>query len=381
MSIDFAAQQQRQITGDFSARVAALLNEAGYTRLETDIIQPADRFLTQAGDQIITRLFTFERRGQTMALRPEFTATAAHAYARQYAGQHPLPVVRWQFHGPVFEDDPALGSVAESYSIGAELIGMAGGAADAEIALAAVRTVDLADQGKSRLVMGHVGLMRSLVEQFRLDTRTVRFLLTRLEDLADGEAGRAAVLEHLDRLLGGVTAQYSSADDTILSTFAVPERDMTWGGRTRTDVVRRLAQKRQRSAEREQIYAALDFLTAWAQIDAPAAIALDQIAALIPDQASTAWTVLADWRVLIDTLINDGLQPDRVWLHPTLERSWDYYTGLVFEVRAPDDTLLCGGGRYDDLARLLGSPVSVPAVGFACYAEAAAARMIEKGAS
>ena len=43
-----------------------------------------------------------------------------------------------------------------------------------------------------------------------------------------------------------------------------------------------------------------------------------------------------------------------------------YYNGIVFEVRHPDVVEpLGGGGRYDGLARALGSPQEVPALGFA----------------
>ncbi len=74
----------------------------GYEVIETPMIEPADLFLTRAGDQLITRLFTFERYGQQLALRPEFTAAAAHRYTQS----HTHEVARWQFCGPVFEDNP-----------------------------------------------------------------------------------------------------------------------------------------------------------------------------------------------------------------------------------------------------------------------------------
>jgi ATP phosphoribosyltransferase regulatory subunit len=46
-------------------------------------------------------------------------------------------------------------------------------------------------------------------------------------------------------------------------------------------------------------------------------------------------------------------------------RPLDYYTGLVFEVRAEGDTApLIGGGRYDRLMEMLGAEQPIPAVGF-----------------
>lgn len=54
-----------------------------------------------------------------------------------------------------------------------------------------------------------------------------------------------------------------------------------------------------------------------------------------------------------------------------LGRGLAYYNGIIFEVKHPDwPGSLGGGGRYDGLARALGSPVNVPACGFAYTLEA-----------
>jgi ATP phosphoribosyltransferase regulatory subunit len=46
-------------------------------------------------------------------------------------------------------------------------------------------------------------------------------------------------------------------------------------------------------------------------------------------------------------------------------RPLDYYTGLVFEIGAPDlASPVCGGGRYDRLMEMLGADRPIPAVGF-----------------
>src|SRR5690606_11335496 len=76
------------------------MNSFGYTIMEMPVIENADLFLTKAGDQVIEKLFTFERYGQQLALRPEFTAAAAYHYAN--SGNN--AVVRWQFHGAIFEE-------------------------------------------------------------------------------------------------------------------------------------------------------------------------------------------------------------------------------------------------------------------------------------
>jgi len=55
----------------------------------------------------------------------------------------------------------------------------------------------------------------------------------------------------------------------------------------------------------------------------------------------------------------------------------DYYTGFVFEVYGKQKNYpLVGGGRYDRLLTLLGSPQEIPAVGFAIWVD-----RLEGGAS
>ena len=58
-------------------------------------------------------------------------------------------------------------------------------------------------------------------------------------------------------------------------------------------------------------------------------------------------------------------QEVRVKLDPTLARGLNYYTGMIFEIKAPEGVSMGsigGGGRYDDLTGLFGVP-NIPGVG------------------
>src|SRR5690606_10670442 len=101
-----------------------------------------------------------ERHGQELALRPEFTATAAYDYVRQ---QHDgaRTVARWQYSGPILlEENDRAGLDYPRYSVGAELIGLPGPLAEAEIMAMAVDGARAAGLTDVRLQIGHVGLMR-----------------------------------------------------------------------------------------------------------------------------------------------------------------------------------------------------------------------------
>lgn len=371
----------------FASRLEQFMTRYGYEKIDTPLIQPAELFLTKAGDQIIHRLFTFERLGRQLALRPEFTAAAAHAYITRFSGAD-QPVVRWQFGGPIFEENAGE---YQQYSIGAELIGMSGAAADAEIIAMAANGAAERGLGDCTLVVGNAHLMRVLLERFQLDSRTQRFLLHQLPALR--QSGKAFVLDQLDALLlgkvsEGNTAATETAGDAE-ATAAISElstqrmldvlldatqRGVTMGGRTRHDIVRRLLEKRQRATERDQVAAALDFLEAWSAIAAPPDQAFAQIERMIVPEDVEAPAVLAQWRAVITLLDAYGIPPSRIQIQPALARSWDYYTGIIFELWSVgshdgDGCHVGGGGRYDELARLIGGERDIPAVGFAYYVD------------
>lgn len=343
----------------------------GYHLIETPIIEDADLFLTKAGDTIAERLFRFERYGHMLALRPEFTAAAARLYAQnQDAGE----LARWQFSGPIFVDDPQRSGRRQyqQNSAGAELIGLAGPAADAEITSMAVHGLTAYDLRDWTLLLGHVGLTRRLLARYELDERTQRFILNHRHLLREGDAGRDQLFQKMAAYFPrGYRDQADETDMTqgnteqVLDTLLDSSRGaQTMGGRSREDIARRLLRKRQQAAQQTQIEEAVYFLQGWMNIRSSPEWALDEIENFIGNDGY-AQTIYGQWREALNLLDAYQISLDNVIIQPDLARSWDYYTGMVFELRTDAGALLAGGGRYDDLTRLLGADQSTPAVGFA----------------
>lgn len=330
----------------------------GYELIETPVIEPATLFLTKAGDEIINRLFTFERSGKVLALRPEFTASAAQRYVN---GNE--KIARWQFAGAIFEDHP--GGQYQHFSIGAELIGLAGSSADAEI----IGMAALGLPAQPQVIIGHVGLMRHLLQSFNLDERTQRFLLNHRSALKN--QGKTSVIELLNHYLPVQefteveTGSKTTTEQMLGVLLGNGSRGTILGGRTRDEIVQRLFNKQQRAANRDQILAAIDFLEAWAAIQGTPEIAFEQIEAFIQDD--TARNVLKAWRDVIELLGVYGVT--NILIKPDLERTWDYYTGIVFEFLV-NGKVVGAGGRYDELTQLLGGQENTPAVGFTYYVDA-----------
>lgn len=352
------------------------MREYGYELIDLPMIQPADIFLIKAGDQIVNRLFTFERRGQQLSLRPEFTAAATYNYLNEN-GLH-SPIVRWQFGGYVFAENSNEGVVNhQHYSIGAELIGMDGSLADSEIV--AMAAIGLEKQGiqYSEIAIGHTGLLRQLLSQFHLDSHTERYILNHMVLLKDETGGKKQVIERLDKWLSSSNSlehlrlhQDVGLETTsqLIETFLdTPRNGSSLGGRTLYDMAQRIIQKQSRLANRDQIIAALELLAQWGQITSNPIEAFSQMAELISDGDVVSQSLVAEWKNVIQHLDLYGISKKRIKIQADLARSWDYYTGMVFEMRNSDGFHLAGGGRYNGLNKLLGGKQNVPAVGFAYY--------------
>jgi histidyl-tRNA synthetase len=357
----------------------------GYAQVDVPILQPADLFLIKAGDQIANRLFTFDQQGQQWALRPEFTAAAAYYYNGANETRH--EIVRWQFSGPVFEDDPNTKDAQnQRYSIGAELIGLDGALADAEIIAMAMRGLDQLGIAQATLTVGHSAFVRQLLQRFDLEARTQRFVLHHLAALRDKSLGQDYVLEQFDRFVAArshPTGQTDTdvllrIDDPVTVVGAANEGATVSGQRSREDIVRRLIKRRERAAQRPQVMKALGLLEQISTISGTPDTAFRALRE-VADNDVQLQSLLRDWETTIEFVYAAGIHPAHVTIQADLARNWEYYTGIVFEMQA-NNQHLGGGGRYDDLTGLVGGARNVPAVGFAYYVDLLLAALPHDGA-
>jgi len=291
----------------------------GYRLIDLPIIEPADLFLIKAGDPIINSLFTFERHNHQLALRPEFTAGAAFLYTRLHSGQS--PVARWQYHGPIFLDPPGNGSSDyQHYSIGAELIGMAGAIADAEIISMAAHGLTSLGLADFERVIGHSGLTRRLLSRFHLDPRIERFLLHHCGTMQASDGGKSHLLAQLKQLYGLERAG-NTHDETLY--VHLNEATELIGGRSRKDIARRLAQKRKVAAAWEHIAAAADSLEQWGQISGTPSQVWDHIHSPISADDEPSRQILAELQSVVTLLEACGIPARQIRIRPSLARSWE----------------------------------------------------------
>ncbi|MGH6614023.1 histidine--tRNA ligase [Sphingomonas sp.] len=156
-----------------------------FQRVEVPIFESTAVFARSLGettDVVSKEMYTFEDRGgDSLTLRPEFTAGIARAYLtegwQQYA---PLKLVA---HGPVFRyERPQKGRYRQFHQIDAEIIGAPEAAADIELLV-------LADQ---------------LLHELKIDDG-VTLQLNTLGDAETRDAWRAALVTHFEQHEGDLS--------------------------------------------------------------------------------------------------------------------------------------------------------------------------------
>lgn len=296
-------------------RLQQVLHRWGYHRIITSTLERMDTLM--AGGAIASQqILQIQSSDEVLGLRPEFTASIARtAVMRLSDKSYPS---RLYYNANVFRR-PQEGSHStqqESYQAGVELLGGGGILADAEILLLVMdclNGIGLADRWQ--MILGDAGLTRSLLWEFPKPLR--------------GKVRHA--LAHLDRV-----ALETMPMDEDLRSRALQILDL----RGEPDaVIKKLSQM------------PLD------DYQQRAALNLQRLLLLLQETAQKR-----------------GL-PDRfpIVLDLSLIRTFDYYTGIVFEVigdPASGQQILGQGGRYDELLSTYHpQSESIPSIGFSLEIE------------
>ena len=296
-------------------RLQQVLHRWGYHRIITSTLERMDTLM--AGGAIASQqILQIQSSDEVLGLRPEFTASIARTAVMRLSDKgYPS---RLYYNANVFRR-PQEGSHStqqESYQAGVELLGGGGVLADAEILLLVMdclNGIGMADRWQ--MVLGDAGLTRSLLWEFPKPLR--------------GKVRHA--LAHLDRV-----ALETMPMNEDLRSRALQISDL----RGEPDaVIKKLGQM------------PLD------DYQQRAALNLQRLLSLLQATAQKR-----------------GL-PDRfpIVLDLSLIRTFDYYTGIVFEVigdPASGQQILGQGGRYDELLSTYHpQSESIPSIGFSLEIE------------
>jgi histidyl-tRNA synthetase len=147
------------------ARARAILEGAGYERIETPVFEATELFARGVGestDIVRKEMFTLEdQAGRSLTLRPEGTAPVCRAYVEHGMHKRRQPVKLWYLSSFFRHERAQAGRYREFWQVGAEAIGSDDPAVDAEsITLLAGLLSDLGVRGL-RLRLASLGSLES----------------------------------------------------------------------------------------------------------------------------------------------------------------------------------------------------------------------------
>lgn len=303
-----------------AAAAATVFSAWGYDRVETPVVEVYETLEAAAGDLEGTAFRLFDVDGRLLALRPDMTVPIARLVAARMSDQPGAK--RFRYAAEVFREHESLRGQARQFAqLGIELVDASGPAADAEVIAVLVEALAACGLSGFTVALGDVAVLSALLEVSGCDECWRDEVFSAVHD---------SNLVELDRLsrADGVAEEVGSALREVVRTRGRLEAIEACGA-----VMRRFG--------REDVLGEL--AATWELLEA----------------AGVAGSVVVDFSVM---------------------RSFDYYTGLVFEAYAPGLGLpLGGGGRYDAVLARYGAPA--PAAGFALGLERLTIALSEQGSA
>ncbi len=359
---------------DIQDKLQAFFASHGYASIDTPLLEETRLFLRKLGGELASKLYTFaDPGGNEVSLRPEFTASVMRVYIDKES-ELPLPV-RWQYAGPVFRYERAETSEYRQFTQqGIELIGSASPLADVEVLTLACRGIRKLGIERSRLVLGHVGILLGLLEGLGLSDRIKILLVNSIAELS-GDPGAAQgmgerIVRHgllalpdnrqrLGTFLSALDEEEAKAIVQDLLLDATPPV----GRRELDEIVSRFVRKLKEAAEPTKVEKGVELCARLSQVRGEPGEAIDQ-ARRSALECGFDPAPLDDLTRLVALLTESDLGDTQVTVDLGLARGLAYYTGMVFEIHH-NSLPLCGGGRYDGLVRALRGGKDVPSLGFA----------------
>lgn len=288
-------------------RIQQVFHQWGYHRIITSTLERLDTLMAGGAIARSTVIEVQDREDGVLGLRPELTASIARTMAGRMTD--PVEVQRLYYDANVFRRSPTThyGRQQEFYQAGVELLGVGGVMADAEILLLLGECLQQLDLDNWRVVLGEAGLTRSLLSVFPTEVR---------------EKVRGAIA-NLDRILLETLPLSPELHERALFLFNLRGKP--------TDVIQKVAN-------------------------------LD----LNPQQQESLNNLKSLIDLLHDTPSTFPALESKLLLDLSVIKTFDYYTGIVFEVVSEGQTVTLGqGGRYDQLLGLYHPQgISNPGIGF-----------------
>jgi len=157
--------EQASVRATLEARARALLEAAGYERIETPVFEATELFsrgVGESSDIVRKEMFTLEDAGgRSLTLRPEGTAPVCRAYVEHGMHKRRQPVKLWYLSSFFRHERAQAGRYRQFWQVGAEALGSEDPAVDAESIVLLARLLAEMRVGEVRLRLSSLGSLAS----------------------------------------------------------------------------------------------------------------------------------------------------------------------------------------------------------------------------
>ena len=159
-----------------SAHIHKAMDSFGYREIRTPSFEFFDVFSREVGTTPSKDLFKFfDKEGNTLALRPDFTPSIARCAAKYFLEDH-VPV-RLCYEGNAFVNNSDLqGKLKENTQMGAELIGDVSADADAEMLCLVIEALKSTGLDRFTVSVGQIDFFKGICEEAALDDDVIAAL-------------------------------------------------------------------------------------------------------------------------------------------------------------------------------------------------------------
>ena len=326
---------------------------SGYINLDTPVIEPADLFFRKSLGSTSGNTYTFtDSQNQQVSLRPDFTASIMR-YAFSNSKKIENNLGKYCYSGPVFRFENN-NEPNQQYQIGAEYISEKKHGYESEVILDAIKCLQTNNLNEFKINLGNVGIARKYLDKLGLNNSLVEFFLTNLKlfNLKNYEEELLSKAKFQNLIKSGKNTESLSKDE-IKEKFSI-ELQSNLGLRSQDEVVDRYFNKLSNQVVESE------FNESIVKLKELLSIKLENI------NRNSFETELnfEDFKKLIDSLLESGIQKNNICIDFSLTRNLAYYDGVVFDLIYKNE-LIGGGGKYDDLPKMLGYKSDYSCFGFA----------------
>ena len=354
-----------------SNSIMSSLSSDGYQLVDPPILVPADKVIDRLGETIVDRLFIFSQKdGIRLCLRPDLTIPTCLYYLGQgFKGEKKL----YSYFGKVFQFyDEEENEPNEFTQTGIESIGDQNLlSADVEIFVKIYNALKKEGINNFRTYFGDVSLFQEFINVLDIPELWKKNLLEKfwnedefkvlLDEISKKNFNNDEFAERVYSL------DIESALELVRGNINLSDRSF-FAGRSLEEITDRLRKKGESYSLKPLSDSTKKLITEFLSIKDKPSLAIIRLRKLCKSLDGSLLNKIDEAEKRFEIIQSTGVDFQNAIFGAEKGRDVEYYSGFLYDFAWSNNNesiYIGGGGRYDNLIKLLGSENRIPAVGAA----------------